>query len=200
MATSDVKIVNIALTMLGEERILSLDDDIKAARDAKAVYDTVRDALFGAYTWSFAKTRTLLAADATAPVFGFARSFPMPVDCLRLVLVNEIYAGVDLTNYRGSPVQDFTIEGRNILTNYPAPLPVRYIRRVTETGLYIPSFDMALAAALAESLAEPLTQSNSKKEYAAAQLRMHIRNAVKANAIELPPEKLADDEWIMSRL
>lgn len=199
MAT-DVGVANLALTLLGESRIISLDDDVKPAREAKAIFEMVRDALLGGYTWSFAKTRTTLPADATPPAFGYANQFQLPSDCLRIVMVNELYAGLDLTDYRGSPTEDFTIEGRKILTDYSAPLKLRYIKRITDPSLYQANFTKVFGCQLAVDLCEALTQSNAKKTAAEQALGRELRLAVRANAIELPPNRLADDDWIVSRL
>ncbi len=197
---SEVEIVNAALTLLGEGRITSLGDDVKAAREATAVFEIRRDALLAGYTWSFAKTRTQLSALVDVPLFGFALKYQLPSDCLRIVMVGDHYVGLDLTDYRGTPTEEFMIEGREILTDLSAPLNFRYIKRVTDTSQFSSNFVAALAADLAAVLAEPLTQSDSKRERAEATLRREISLAVRANAIELPPSKLADDEWLMARL
>jgi hypothetical protein len=200
MSASDVSIVNIALSALGEARILSLDDNLKQAREAKTIYEAVRDSLLAAYNWSFAKTRVQLSALASPPAFGYGVQYQLPTDCLRLLFVNEEYAGLDLTDYRGSPTDLYTIEGRRILTDIGAPLNIRYIKQETDPQQFAPNFVTAFACALAERLAEPLTQSATKREQATAALKREIGLAVRANAIELPPQKLADDEWIVSRL
>lgn len=198
--STQIDIVNEALTLLGSSRIMSLTDGIKAAREANAIYDTTRDSLLGAYNWSFAKTRAQLPASATPPAFQYAAAYPLPTDCLRLIFVGDYYVGVDLTDYRGSPTEEFTIEGREILTNYGAPLNIKYVKRLTDTTQYSPNFVTSFAAKLAEKLAEPLTQSGTKRDRATAAFNAEIKLAIRANAIELPPQKLADDEWILSRL
>lgn len=186
--------------MLGEDRIISLDDDVKGARDAKAIFAIQRDAILGAYNWSFAKTRASLTALATPPAFQYALQFQMPSDCLRLIMVGDHYAGIDLTDYRGSPTEDYTIEGRKILTHLSAPLNIKYVTRVTDTSQFNSVFTAAFAARLASKLAEPLTNSRGKREDAEREEKRQILEAIRSNAIELPPQKLADDEWLTSRL
>jgi hypothetical protein len=119
---------------------------------------------------------------------------------LRIIKVADHYVGVDLTDYRGYPVEEFTIEGRKILTDLPAPLQLQYVKRVTDTALFPPTFTMAFAAELAAKLCEPLAQSNTKRQLAENTRNMEISKAVRSNAIELPPQKLPDDEWLLSRL
>jgi len=197
---SDVDIVNVALTLLGENRIASLEDDVKAAREAKAIYEVTRDALLAGFTWSFAKTRAQLPALAAAPTFGFDYAYSLPADCLRVILLNEQFVGLDLTDYRGSPTEEYTIEGRQILTNWAAPLNIRYVKRVEDSTQFASAFVKALGCRLAADLCESLTQSEGKRDRAEQQFKLEIQLAVRANAIELPPQKLADDEWLMSRL
>lgn len=197
---SSVDIVNIALTLLGESRIMNLTDNTKPAREANAIFEYTRDALLGGFNWSFAKVRAQLPALVDVPEFGFDNKFQMPVDCLRLIFVGDYYVGADLTNYRGSDTSEFAIEGREILTNLAAPLNIRYIKKITDASQFSPNFTYALAAKLAVDLAEPLTQSETKAARAESRFMYEIRQAVRANAIELPPEKLPDDEWVLARL
>jgi hypothetical protein len=49
-------------------------------------------------------------------------------------------------------------------------------------------------------MAEDLTQSSSKRELAWGEYKQALGAALLANAVELPPEPLPDDSWIMSRL
>lgn len=197
--SSKIEIVNTALTLLGEVRIISIDDDVKPAREAKAIYDITRDALLASYNWSFAKERASLSALADAPAFEYDLQYQFPSDALRILFIGDYYVGVDLSDYRGSSTSEFTIEGRKILTNMAAPLNIKYVKRVTDTTQMTAPFTMAFAAKLAEMLAEPLTQSDQKRARAEASLKEAISLAIRSNAIELPPEKLADDEWILSR-
>ena len=196
---SDVEVVNLALTLLGEARIMSLDDDVKPAREAKAIFTIVRDALLSGYNWSFAKTRALLPALADVPPFEFSVKYQLPSDCLRIVMAGEFYVGIDLTDYRGSPVEEYTIEGRELLCNWSAPLQLKYIRRITDGGQFSANFTKAFGCQLAADLTEPLSQSNQKREAALKAFDKEISLAIRANAIELPPQKMSDDEWIISR-
>lgn len=200
--SSEVEIVNLALTLLGSKRIASIDDDVKPAREAKAIFSMCRDALLGAYNWNFAIARAQLAALSAAPLFGYAGEFPLPQDplCLRIVQIGDQFPGVDLVNYRGASTEEWSIEGRSILTDWSAPLNLRYVKQVTDTTQFHPCFSYALGSKLAMDLCEPLTQSDTKFNKARMQFSASIADAIKANAIELPPKQLADDSWILSRL
>jgi len=196
---SDVQIGNICLTLLGETRITSLDDAVKPAREIKAIYETTRDGLLAAYNWSFAKDRAQLSALADTPLFDYGYQYQFPSDCLRITFVGDHYVGVDLTDYRGYETEEFTIEGRKILTDMGAPLNIKYIKRIVDASQFHVCFVEALGGRLAAKLAETFTQSASKREAAERYERRYLLEAIRANAIELPPQKFADDEWVMSR-
>ena len=195
-----IDIANVALTMLGESHIVALTDNSKVARAIAFVYAQTRDAVLSGYDWSFSKTRASLPALVEIPIFEYKFKYPLPTDCLRLISVGEQYVGIDLSDYRTGPTQRFTIEGRDILTNDGSPLKVRYIRRVEDSTLFSATFNDALSAKLAYRLAESLTQSNTKIGRARDAFNEAIRIAIRVNAIELPPQHLADDEWLISRL
>lgn len=197
---SEVEVVNIGLTLLGESRIASLDDNTKPAREAKAIFTAVRDALLAKYNWNFAKERTALSALVSTPAFQYSVEYQLPADCLRLVELNDYFVGIDLTDYRGSDTREYAIEGRKIKTNWAAPLNIKYIKRVTDASQFDPVFGTTMGARMAMDLCESLTQSDSKWQKAAAQYKQELSDAVRVNAIALPPQKLADDEWLLSRL
>jgi hypothetical protein len=92
------------------------------------------------------------------------------------------------------------IEGRKILTNYAAPLRVRYVSRVEDTSQWDASFVEAFACRLAVEMAEDLTQSTGKKESAKDDYKTAIAKAIRADGIEQPPQDLPDDAWMLSRL
>lgn len=197
---SEVEIANVALTLLGEARIASIDDDVKAAREVKAIFAIARDALQAGYNWHFAKTREKLTALADAPSFGYAYQYQLPTKCLRIIQIADYFPGIDLTDYRGASTEEYQIEGRRILTDFTAPMNFRYVQQVTDTSQFAANFTMMFGAYLAQLLAEPLTQSDQKRARATEQMARELALAVRANAIELPPQKLADDEWLISRL
>lgn len=123
---TDTSIVNHALLLLGEKRIGNFVrqpdgtyfyDDVKAGREASAVYEQVRDALLANYNWQFAMKRAVVAVSQTPPEFGFDTAYDFPSDCLRPVMLNEIFAGMDLSDYRSGPNELFDVENNRILMN-----------------------------------------------------------------------------------
>jgi hypothetical protein len=198
---SAVDIANSALTKLGADRILNMNDAQKEARDINAIFTMRRDALLRAYNWSFAMTRASLSALADAPTWGYSYFYQMPSDCVRVVQVSDEWVVNSLADYISGPdAEPYRIEGRKIATDFGAPLKIRYVQRITDTGNFDAMFTEAFACDLAYHACESITQSNSKKEGLKDDKREAILLAIRANAIELPPQVIGDDSWILSRL
>lgn len=197
---SQVEIANRALTKIGEQRILSLSDDVEAARSVDSLWDIVRDAELRIRKWKFSVSRDSLAALASTPSWGFEYEYQLPSDCLRVLQVNDIYPGVSMTNYRQTDEAEWHVEGRKVLTDIGAPLKIRYIARIEDTGQWDAAFTEAFACRLAVELAERLTQSNTKRQLAWDEYKQAVSMAVRADAIEGAPEPIPDDTWILSRL
>jgi hypothetical protein len=168
---SQTAICNRALEFLGQGPVTSIDSSQPAAKALRRVFDDTRRALLEDHPWNFAKKRASIAASATVPDWGFTNGYPVPVDYVRLLAIeNE---------------PEFSIEADPsgslwILTNATAPLAILYIYDVTDTGRYPPSFVDALASRLALDTCEDITQSNAKKQYAA---EIHASFLLKAKSI-----------------
>ena len=185
-AGSEVEICNVALAALGEAPLSSLEETTDVARLARARYDMVRDAVLRAHPWNFAIARALLPALAEAPAFGFATAFALPVDCLRVLEA-------------GTPPAAWRVEGRRVLTDQGAPLPLLYIRRATETGLYDALFVEALAARLGADLALRITENTSRAAALWELYQAKLREARSADGREGTSDNLPDGSWLEAR-
>lgn len=197
---SQVDIANRALTKLGAARIISFGDDNKQARAVASMFDIVRDAELRSHIWSFTVRRTALAALVSTPDWGFQFEYQLPSDCLRILMVNDVYGGPDMSDYRNAPTADYSLEGNKILTDIGSPLKLRYISRVQDTTQWDSMFVEAMACRLAMEMAEDLTQSNAKRELAQAEYTAMLRSAIRASSIEQPAQDMPDNSWLMSRL
>ena len=200
MAASNVAIANLALTKLGDLRILNLTDNTKPAREVNAVFDMTRDYLQRRFSWRFCIKRANLAADTSTPLWDWSYQYPIPTDCLRILQVGQWYPTPDLSDLISTGGQEYVLEGKYILSNQAGPLKLRYLSKVTDPVQFDAAFDMAFSAYLAYLVAEPLTASAEQKQMAYNDYRNAIKDAVIANAIENPPESLADQTWILARL
>jgi hypothetical protein len=199
MAASDTHIANLALLKLGESAILNLTEDSHKARELLRAYAAVRDAEFNRHRWRFTIERVALPALVATPIADYAYQYQLPGDFIRLIYGGDIKTTVDMNDYRGGHGAQYSIEGRKILTSLPAPLSIRYIRRITDTTLHSPAFDEAFASRLAYTCCFRITNSNTHLEACLRDYKVAIREATQAQALELASEAIADDTWVMAR-
>jgi hypothetical protein len=195
---TETEVINSALIKLGANPITSRSDATKPARVADARFDSVRDAELRRHTWPFACKRDELSALASTPAFGFLYEYQLPTDCLKVLQVS-LYAPISLSDYRNTDEAHYRIEGRKILTDHVAPLPIRYVQRLTTTSQYDSALVEALASRCAYEWCEAITSSSSKRADMWSDYKIAINEAIVAGAIELPPSLIADDTWILGR-
>jgi hypothetical protein len=144
---STVDICNGALNQLGATTILSLTEDSKNARLCNSRFTQVRDAVFRSHPWNCLQKRVELAADTTAPAWGFSYAYTLPADCLRLLRILDYDS-----NYK--------VEGRKILSN-TSSMKILYIGRITDPNEYDESLRETLSAALGADIAFAVTSNNT---------------------------------------
>lgn len=198
MANSDVEVINAAAIKLGQEPITSRSDAGKLARVMDARFDAIRDAELRRHTWAFSVVRVELSALVTEPAFGFDYEYQLPSDCLRVLQVG-LYVSSSLSDARTSDEAPYAIEGRKLLTNEAAPLPLRYVKRATTVGEWDSAFCEALASRLAYECCEAITGSSGKKDDAMRDYKIAVEEAIYANEVEIPPQPIPDGEWITGR-
>lgn len=197
---SKTDVFNRALTKLGDARVIDPTDDSEAAIVINNMFDIVRDAELRANTWNFSVKRDSIAALVSTPAFGFSYEYQKPGDCLRFIMIGDFYVGYSLADYRTMPEAAYQIEGNKILTDLAAPLNIKYVRSVTNVGDWDPLFVEYFACVLALESCPRLAGSRGDKEQLRQDRKEALLTAVRADAIENPPELIADDSWIMSRL
>lgn len=197
---SQPEICNRALIKLGPKTITTLTDNTTPARVLSGLWDTVRKAELSKRYWNFALQRTSLAALGTTPSWGFANQYQLPNDYLKLVMVNDTYVAPGLTDYRTQDDSPYAIEGSALLTNFGAPLKLRYVRDITDPAAFHPLFVEVMAAKLAYEACYAITQSNTGRQQAAQDYKDAVKEAAQANALDKPPQGLVDDSWVLGRL
>lgn len=190
---SQTDVVNLALTSLGQDRVININDDTEPARVIRANWDLALDYLLSSHPWKFAIVRAELAALAAPPLNTWSLQYRLPEDCLKLVQVSTdwIFYSMD--------VPTFELEGGMILTDEGAPLPVRYVTRITNTGLWPPQFARTMAMQLAADCCEKLTGSATKGEKAMVERERTITTAKRMSAIERPPQRPNESSWLRAR-
>lgn len=165
---SQIEIINRALSFLGAKPITSLTDGSTEADVMSAVYDGIRDVVMESREWAFASARIELAKDVATPPYGFGSQFSLPSGVLRILDVRSD-TKESRTTYNSL---DWVREGDKIYCDAERAF-CRYMKRITDTTLYPPSFQHALATRLAAETSITFTESSTvRKEmwalYAAA--------------------------------
>ncbi|QJB56172.1 hypothetical protein [Pseudodesulfovibrio sp. zrk46] len=190
MATSVIEICNNALLDLGEDVIISLGDDSKAAGLCNHRWPTVRDAVLRAHPWNCAMAQAELAAGTAAPLWKWEYKYNLPTDFLRIV---------HLVGQDGSAIRDWEIQGGIILCNEAAPIFISYVRRETDPNRYDALLDEALAARLAATLAYPLSGSTSLAQAHWDIYQKKLAEARGVDAREGVPESVTPTSWLGAR-
>jgi hypothetical protein len=185
-------VANMALGILVEAPIDTLDDDTKAARLLNLHYETTRQSELMKNPWAFAIFRAELDAALDAPtsdIYGYG--YEVPTDALRVLPLT------DTGEAEGARIP-FKLEGGLILTNYSAPRLVRYIGNMTEPDDWDPLFVEALAARLAMKIARPLTNKPSVLQGAQLVYNEAISEARRVNSI-VSSSVYASKSWAAER-
>lgn len=183
---SKIDIINLAMIAIGQQPLVSLSDNTKAARLVLAMYDSRRDAVLQEHPWKFATKRTTLSSPvSTAPAFGWSYAYQLPADFIRFVKMLHLD-------------RQFKIEGGQILSN-DGTLDIEYVYRVTQDGLFDAMFVEAFAARLAFELVMPMTGDSSRKEQAWKEYATKIAQAKFSNAVQESGDHLEASTWTDSR-
>jgi hypothetical protein len=159
-----IQIWNMALDILREQPLSSTTDNDPAAKWLSRNYDQQRDYLLERSLWKFALARASIAADSVAPAFGWAYRYLMPNDLVRLI--PPTYNGV----WMGTPIP-YEKDGDYLLCNVGGPLNIRYVKRVTNEGLFTNSFVQLLSLRLARSMSHWMTGKQSMTQMVDAMLK-----------------------------
>lgn len=175
---SEVAIANMAATTLDDIHLNDFNSEEPLARFMAAEFGHARDELLASHVWSCAKTRKKLPKKSAAPDFGYLYQYQLPTDCLRIIPPR--YNG----DPNGKPIK-YAREGRTILTDYPAPLPLVYIKRIVNATEYDPLFARALGQYLAVLAAQRITGKESYFDKASRLFQNALANAQQVNALEI---------------
>lgn len=198
---SQVDIANLALTLLGAARITDLAENSKSGRAMTAVYETTRRAMLRRAWWKHALKRDSLPAMADDPtVWGYGYRYQLPPDFIRLVQVHDTFAVPAQTDYVTQDDSLWSLENGKILTDLGAPLKIRYVFDNQDPGTYDDLFVQCFADELAFRSCEEITNSTQKREAIRETYKADFLEAARAGAMELPPQSIADDSWVVARL
>lgn len=177
-AVTAVEVANMALDLLTEGQIDSLEEDSRPARLLSRHYEVTREAELASHAWSFA---IVFPEDITATdsqVDGTYRYlYALPDDCIRPLWLTRDGTpdGVPLNWTRWSD---------GLRSDFEGPLSVPYIANLTDPNDWDALFTQAFAAALAAKIAHPLTGKQSLAQGAQQAYQGLIQQAYRVNAIQ----------------
>lgn len=186
MANSKVSICNNALLLIGCNPITSLTDGNKASNACSLVFDRTLDTLLRMHLWNFAVTRAVLASETATPAFGYAYSYPLPSDYIRIV-------GLENTN------DPYKIERGKLLTD-ASSVNIIYISRIEDVTKYDPLFVEAFILMLAMNLSYILIGSYQRFGSLKEEFDKKLFLAKQVDGQEDTPDQLDANAFIDSRL
>lgn len=190
---STTEICNLALDYLEETPLISFDtDNTTVAQWFRRNFWPLAWATMRKHPWNFAIGRTTLPVSGTAPAFGYANAYDIPSTWLRVLPLTT--DGNEM-----SPLVRYKVEGTQILTDAGAPLPVRFINKVTNTGQFDQNFADTLSAVMAQKAAHFITGKQSYAQSLGPVVQGLFSQAQMLNALEGTPDDPDDDFWVNAR-
>ncbi len=185
MAITKTTIVNKALTKVGAQPVVSIDDDTEQARAISRVYELALRSILSECKWNFATRRKLLSVSATE--FEWYEDsekyvYSKPADCIRVFSTNYKYA-------------TWREEGDYILSD-TANLGIRYVTYLDDPAKYSPAFIDAFVDKLCSDIAYSIVNSSSLgdtffEEYE----KLSLPKAMAINGQTGKQIEIVDDEW-----
>lgn len=175
MSLTPVDIANMALGLLTEAPIDSLDEDSRAARMLNLHYETTRQSELTSREWVFARqTADVDAADTGDAEWPYA--YELPADALRAL--PPMSYGRELP-WRQEGSQLYVAEG--------GKREIRYIANLIDPNDWPAYFTELLAAALALKVAHSITGKASMIEVARQSYQDAAKRAYQLNAVQKGP-------------
>lgn len=185
MATN-LEIANRALILIGGRTVLSLNEGNKEARLCNEAFDGCRAAVLRSYPSKFAITRAVLTITDEAPAFGFANSFELPDNFIRLVELNE-------------GEEQYEIEGGFILSD-SSELRLKYVWDFKGPNYPDTIWNEALAIYLGWTISYSLTQSGELRDRMWMDYEKVMKTARWVNSKEGPAKQLTAEQYLDSRM
>ena len=202
---SEVSICNQALSWLGGNLIISLEDGSTEAIICKANYALLRDTVLEEGKWAFATRRYVLSTpDPEPPPWGYRTKFALDTSVLTVIEATDIdsaQAGFFGSNDQGannSGDLDWRKEEQFIVCSVDR-VYVKTIVRITDVNRFTPTFNQALSTRIAADIAVPLTESQIKSDKMWVKYDRAIKVAKAANGLQGKSDRTSSASAIVRR-
>lgn len=201
-STTELDVINRALVKLGSKEITSLSDGSKQARIMGAAIDPVRDRFLRKNPWNCAIERVQLAANSTAPAWGWATAYDLPADFIKLLNVQSSTTIASAqSDSKNTPNNiDYKLEGGQILCDETAALNIRYVSRETDITRWDPMMVEALASLLAYEACMAIANSRALKADLYQEYMDVCKEAKRNDGWEDDMYDFPEDDWILATL
>lgn len=192
-----IAIWNMALDHLREAPQSSTTDEDPYGKWLQRNYDQQRDYLLGRYLWKFAMARDKISAESAAPSFGWAYQYVMPSDMIRLIPLTQN------GTWMGTPVPYELESNANgdqvVLCDVAGPLPIRFIRRITNEGKFTNDFCEVLGLRLARRMAHWATGKATLVQTLDAMMKETLSDVLQTEAFQTLGGMYYDDDIAATR-
>jgi len=144
-----IEIINAALSRLGANSIVSLDEGTTEQKLAVNAWDIARRATLRDHPWNFALTDTELNQVADYTPYEFKYAYRLPSDCVRVM---QVY---------GNPT--YKRQGQDLLMDLDR-CRIKYVKDIVDTTAWDPSFVDLMAQRLAADMAYALSKSQASAD------------------------------------
>lgn len=190
--TTKTGVSNLTASLLKIEPVTNIDppdSGSKFARQCNIWYDETRREVLSESDWDCAKKRAQIAADATAPAFGWANRFLLPADFLRISTIND----------EKIPDTDYEIEDGYLLINEDGPLNFRYIFDQEDITKWSPKLLQCVARKLAANTAYTMTGNRTFQQEKEEEYRIYLSEGMTIDAQQNPPKKVQKSKWKLAK-
>jgi hypothetical protein len=186
--SSQVSVINQALSLIGADPIMDINENSKPAKFAKILWDDTRDALQRLHPWKCCLKRQSLALMNTAPISGWSYQYTLPTNpyCLRVLQMEE-------AEYT------YTVEGRALMTD-ETEAKILYIGRVEDVVLWDALLRKLMSYKLSADLAYPIAASATLAKVREEAFVEALKEARSIDGMEGPLPAFIADDWINARI
>lgn len=200
MTKTKLDICNMALAILGQDYLSSLQEDNQRAVLCNQYYDIVRQQLLRAHDWGWARTKdklVVLREEEDSPEYNTI-VYRKPAACLFVIrLYNE-----QLSRRFGD--REFKLEydsdiKQEVIRTRMEDAYVEYVRDIEDTSIFDSQFISALAAMLAHEIAMSLTGATNLSQLALQKYQLALNDARYSNKIEQLEDAVIENPFLNSR-
>lgn len=191
---SKLEICNTALAMVNANILSSLEDGSREAELCNKFWDNTRQCELRLHDWNFAYSQSKLTKIGTGELIGEINGYiyDKPAGALT-ILKTYNFGDRECHDYK---LFFYPATGKEIIFTFLDEAWAGYIRDITDTSLYDPTFAYQLSAALALRLAIPLTDSNTIYSRVKNIYELALENARLINKQEVQEELNVDNDYL----